>query len=504
MTYLHRIIGAAGLASSVALAGCAGASSVSSGDPVVELRNSSLRDERRIEGAEQAWRASEGQGPERAALRATLRDIAWDPKQETPVRRKAVDLLVSESDEQAVREARSMVLLMLPKEPSRAMVAHLCQTAVARNWKDAAPSLVRSYARQVAEVPDDQRGERIALTQLFPDRTVGEVVAGMVTSPPETPDVPTPAGQTPINWRERLQLDAWELLARLDSDGSLRAGIARGEIGAGSGETLVVALRACAAELGVVPVTADEVRWLLSMRKEANREWWGQCTTAIGRLSTEQRRGMQLRHAEAVRWASTSRPEWLNASREELLSELAGRLSGRKVRERFRDNEPGAAPPSQRLADSRNALRWGDALQALVIDEALRDRGVIASLFQQAAADRKDTSTEYGGVLRAGQAAEFAAVSFPPRPGQRRGDEHFIASDDMLAMSDTALAHYHFHVQRVSNTEYSGPSREDSRYAARSGRACLVFTSIDDRLLNADYYQPDGIVIDLGDVVLAR
>ena len=35
-------------------------------------------------------------------------------------------------------------------------------------------------------------------------------------------------------------------------------------------------------------------------------------------------------------------------------------------------------------------------------------------------------------------------------------------------------------------------------YAARYGRACLVFTSFDEDTLGVDLYQPDGVILDLG------
>jgi hypothetical protein len=39
-------------------------------------------------------------------------------------------------------------------------------------------------------------------------------------------------------------------------------------------------------------------------------------------------------------------------------------------------------------------------------------------------------------------------------------------------------------------------------YANRMGRNCLVFTSISDGVINVDYYQSNGAVIDLGEIKL--
>jgi hypothetical protein len=70
----------------------------------------------------------------------------------------------------------------------------------------------------------------------------------------------------------------------------------------------------------------------------------------------------------------------------------------------------------------------------------------------------------------------------------------------MLTAGATALAHFHFHVQRDDNADYAGPSEGDVGYAQDQGRACVVFTSVRAGVLNADYYQPGGITIDLGEV----
>ena len=144
-------------------------------------------------------------------------------------------------------------------------------------------------------------------------------------------------------------------------------------------------------------------------------------------------------------------------------------------------------------------MSWGDLLTVLVVDEALSDVGVRRALVGHADLDFKDKTTEYGGLLGFQADAKPRVVLFPPRPGQRQGDQKFIASDDMLAASDLALAHYHFHAQKRQNGDYAGPSEGDMVYAARYGRTCLVLTSLGERELAVDLYQPDGVILDLGD-----
>ena len=90
------------------------------------------------------------------------------------------------------------------------------------------------------------------------------------------------------------------------------------------------------------------------------------------------------------------------------------------------------------------------------------------------------------------------ATLYAPRPGDRYDDRRFVASQDMVDASDRALVHWHFHVAERSNASYAGPSLEDLDYAGRQGRTCVVFTSLDGRRLDADYFQRGGVIVDLG------
>ncbi|MFI4871929.1 MAG: hypothetical protein ACIARQ_08970, partial [Phycisphaerales bacterium JB061] len=118
--------------------------------------------------------------------------------------------------------------------------------------------------------------------------------------------------------------------------------------------------------------------------------------------------------------------------------------------------------------------------------------------------DRNDKTTEYGGIVRISilpnEPDIYVAALYAPKPVMRENDNSFVASPEMLMDSTTALAHYHYHVQSLRNGRYAGPSDGDMMYAARYGRACLVFTALDEETLGVDLYQPDGVVLDLGEI----
>ena len=64
-------------------------------------------------------------------------------------------------------------------------------------------------------------------------------------------------------------------------------------------------------------------------------------------------------------------------------------------------------------------------------------------MFAHVEIDREDYTTEYGGVIESGLdsngAAGFRAVLFRPRARDRKGDNQFVASEDLIAYSDRAL-----------------------------------------------------------------
>jgi hypothetical protein len=190
--------------------------------------------------------------------------------------------------------------------------------------------------------------------------------------------------------------------------------------------------------------------------------------------------------------------------------ELASRLSGRTTHQRTADTPITTRRRAETVEAYAERLVWGDYLVMLVVDEALATAGVPGQLFEQARLDMRDETTEYGGLVAArlsGRGAMFAdgaetlmVTMFTPRPNQREGNEVFVASEDMVQQGDQSLVHYHFHAQKPDNKAFAGPSEGDMAYATRSGRGCLVFTLVDEGTMNVDYYQPDGAVVDLGEI----
>lgn len=488
--YTCRMVRACVLAACVCLWMCAARGTLAAEPaPLSAINDAKAHTGTQIKAIRRAWQAvAEGEA-DGAEVREQLKKAAWARSRFYEVRLAALEALLA--DEPNLADTRNMMRLMLPTETQWQVIEMAGDTAATRGWTDLTTALVRCWARPVDEPSDAERPERRALERLHPGRGVEDVVFGVFVG--ESALGPEHRGMA--DSREREQQDAWALLRRLDGSGERTKALLSRSDGSEDDETLAV-LRAAARDLGVIPDSADEVAWLSRLRGAEHEPVWSECADAVARLTEEARRDLSPRHLMGLRWAAAARPELFNASREELLTRLDETLKPRK-----RHVRPSAVTAGRRQPESlrtwRERMTWGDALLALIAAELVADQGLAAVLFAQADEDRADTSTEHGGVIDGGGGACSLRL-FPPRPAQRYGDRRFVASPDMIEQGVDAIFHYHLHCTSYDNSDYSGPSDDDLAYAKRQGRACLVFTFINKRTLNADYYQGDGVTLDLG------
>jgi hypothetical protein len=515
-------------------------------DDTTTLLDGNAGTNKRTQALDRLWSEVEAGRIDRATGRETVKQILWKGSAPSPLRVRAFEKLISDTTPEGQADTRNFVRLRLPTEAQWPVIEAMCKHIVAEAateragaWRQVAPALVRSYARKVPTPPDSDRPERDALLALFPDQSIERVVFEIYLDPEMKS-----AGEVKVaaDVVDKQRQAAWELLGRLDSDGSRRREFLTS---APADQPAVSTLARLANELRVVPVTGSELAWangLIDSPDPGAAGWWASVRDAAARLNAEQAAGLQLRHLEALRWATANRSQWVSADRDGLLAELKARLDPRRKWRKSEGVGPNDLQSPELLSDWADRLSWGDVLTILVIDEALKDARVVKALFEQAAADRVDTSGEHGGLLFATDAAPmvlgtggaikpkwdaatgepgFIARGYAGRPAQRVNDRTFVAPDDMFTAEGAggrALAHYHFHAQSVNNADYAGPGYGDHEYAALHGRACLVFTSVRPGVMNVDYYQrpgrtpPDakflppgnGVQIDLGEVESGR
>lgn len=476
-------------------------------DPLTVLRNPQRPNRDREQAIDVAWAQAQRAPEEKANVRESFKDMIWSSSVNHDMRKKMYDYLASDTDEAGIEDTKKLTRLMLPREPSRAMVAVMSETAAAKGWKDCVPSLVRSYSRSVPTVRDEERSERIALLKLAPDRPLVDTVFQVFLHPPDEDP------SSPAEFKERARADAFDVLAKLDVSGEYRKRLLEDPALAAEDDAVGL-MRRSLRELKVVPISGDELRWLQrlsSAKNQLNANWWRQSSALVLALPSEKAEGLHLRHIEALRIASAVYPELVAKSRTELLSDLKSLVAGRKTVQRQNEAQGTVRAAKEQVEAWESQISWGDLLTMHLLDRSIRQAEFTDRLFTYVGMDREDKTSEYGGVITAmenvgdgrGAGADGKKVVpwlFPPRPSQRTSDQEFVASEEMFLSSDRGLAHFHFHVHRARNSDYAGPSGGDLDYAARSGRTCVVFTSLGSDDLNVDCYQPDGVVIDLGNL----
>lgn len=423
------------------------------------------------------------------ARREALKDIAWTASNGGVARNHAIDLLVDDPSDPDNKDTRAMLVLLMGPEPDWSVIEHVCKLTADHGWTDLTPVLIRQLSKKRLNTEDKDRPEWAALRKLYPDKSVEEVAFEVFAAPEGT--------GTAKERTERAREAAWQLLTRLDKDGSKRRAFLASM--AENPAPAMADVRAAATDLGAVPLTASEVSWIRQLRRPDNAQWWAQAKAAIATLPSGAREGLAVRHAEPVRWAAVNEPSWLNTSREELVTMLGAKLNGREL---FLRSDGGSNIGSERLVDNIKSMVWGDVLALMVIDVAIHSPGIVDRLIVQSDEDAADKTTEYGGYIGVKvtdpAGTPFTANLYPPRPTQRFNDTRFVASDDLLTSGATGLLVYHFHAQKVSNAEYAGPSEGDIDYARDSGRLCVVFTPVRKGVFDVDAYFGDRVRCDLG------
>lgn len=485
-----------GMAASVAFAGallggCAEPSIVRN-DPEAALKAPSLSSHERTRAIDQIW--SNAGGGE--ASREQMERIAWGTGYPRGARWDAIQRLINDPEDHGHEKSRRTLRLLMQDEPDRTLRRQIAEEAARLGWVEFTPVIVRSLAltpipERLNEVP-----EYSALRTLWPSRSVEETAMEVFVRP---------VGQGVTGYErsraERNRDSAWVVLARLDATGERRVRMLSAMGADYADDPLVGAVMACLRDLGCIPLTPSQVKWVRELRDfsndgtlgpsgESRSRWWSQTASAVGRLDESQREGLRLRHMESIRWAAEHRGQWLTASRSQLLAEMRGRLAGRQT----------FARGSESLFDHADRLVWGDLLTMLVLDDAVRSPGMVRVLWDQAMADHKDITTEYGGIIELTPSGAWTASLYPPRATDRRSDREYIAPPELFARGPLALAHYHFHAQSLRNRDYAGPGPGDMAFAVEQGRANLVLTPVDDGVLNVDYYAEGNIAIDLGTI----
>ena len=385
-------------------------------------------------------------------------------------------------EERDPEDAKAVLEYRLPTHAAWGFVQWACELIAERGWVEMTPSLVRSLYRPSPGFTEELRPERVALMRLHENRDIREIVFDVVADPPRN--------VVHAQWR----LSAWELLNRLGESDLWQDRLAA----LNSDDPMLSDLRLGYVELAVIARTREEVLRLQHLRRAEHLATWERCRDIAAALGAEQKRGLRLRHLPVLERVCELHPDWLEQSPAALLASLDARFVGKL------HFHPEAIMSSRSLNTGPQSLRewgdtlsWADLLTVRLAEHMTFDPVMIHQLLPQAQRDREDTSTEYGGIIDYAQGQPRATL-YPPI--HRSHDLKYYAPASMVEAGYLAPFHYHFHAQEVRNTEYAGPGGGDIEYANTMAVNAIVFTSVGEGRLNADFYTEGRIVIDLGTI----
>ncbi len=373
--------------------------------------------------------------------------------------------------------------IQMPKIDAIQWRERLCEIIAAEPWIDMTPTLIRAWARPMPNWVEDpkDRPERLALIAMYgEDRLADVLVQVMLDADPVV--------------AANLRARCWELLVAEGQRDRVVELLERSDVPPRDG--MFRDLRTISERTGIIPANREEIIWARTLCRPENSGFLDAAAAACDRVPESRRPALELRDLGVLVAAMRLDPGLLDEDEAALYADLRGSVDvdGRRL---YSANFTGwNATHTERLRDVRRKLDWGDLLAIRIAVESLGIEAVRGHLFRYAERDMLDESTEYGGVISVDDQGRIEVLEFKPR--LRRGDNRFEATQEMFDAAYTGVFHFHNHAQEYDNRDYAGPHMGDFAYAEATRANCLVFTFIDSRTINADFYRHGGVVVDLG------
>lgn len=396
------------------------------------------------------------------------------------VRRAAVDRMLTQDGARFWAAAAGQVASI----DDWPMIRLLSERAGRRGDTDALGWLVMSWSVPSTTVDDTGRPESDAIKAITGDEGLAYLRDLFAE----------PAAGTPVYVRAA----AWTVLVRVDGEASekliARALDYRHRHAPDAQDPLLDALSLCVGVVEVYPAGPEGLLRLNALVEQTPTEVWDDWAQWSGRPRDDRWATTALRHLPAL----SHRDRDHDAQRVQWWRQRVSETLGTRLRVYRGPRDPGQIVTARPEFIDAYAEQLGvaDYLVMNQLLEAFSDRELVAELFRQAETDRRDTTSEHGGVLTWGPQGGLVAQSYPPT--LREHDQVFYASDACVRAMHTGLAHYHFHAQEYDNAAWAGPGAGDLGFADRMQANCVVLTYIDPDTLNVDVYFPGGAVVDLG------
>ena len=220
-------------------------------------------------------------------------------------------------------------------------------------------------------------------------------------------------------------------------------------------------------------------------------------------ISILQRRASQLAGREGYRFDIRDTYVLLNTdnlaldkSCEEIKTKIAQGLSRLDHTKRPASYAGARDDYKETFIDQCNRLSYIDLLKIDLILCSLDKATIARQIKEFLKQDLTDIATEIGGLCFIKNNDSILFKKY--QPGEVLGDNQYVESEQMLLEGALCLGRWHCHTDRWLDKELAGPGSDDLRYSAWVNCPVVIFTYLGEDLFNADYFTPEGVVVDLG------
>ena len=439
--------------------------------------------------------------------------VLGDPKQSTARHRAAMSILEDTSSEEMTTRALKQVLMSegysqssrelayerlrsldpeglrrlleirLPRSQRLAWRRWLCEVIARERWIDMTPTLIRAWALPIPDWDEEplRRPERIALVDIYGEESLSKVLLQVMLE------------ANPIT-AANLRARCWELLITEGQREELVVLLTGSDIKSSDG--MLRDLQKVARKIGVIPRNREEILWCRALCEPEHAEYLDEVSMAFAALPLQRQDTLELRDLAVIRASYQHEPALLEMSDEQLYQRLDASVRSRDRKVAAASFKGWSKGHSESLHQVKDNLRWGDLVAMLLAVKAVKVPQVLDHIFDYAERDLEEKSTEYGGIITLDSKGRFEVLEYLPR--LKQGDNRFVATQAMFDAGYTALFHFHNHAQSYDNGQYAGPHLGDFAYARNTRANCLVFTFLNSRTIDVDYYRYGYVVVDLG------
>ncbi|QQE12286.1 hypothetical protein JD969_02085 [Planctomycetota bacterium] len=408
----------------------------------------------------------------------SLNGLVWNDSHPLEIRQKATKTLLN-INKQAFLETSNDLITIVDQWN---MLNYLFELAIQENWKSYTIAATHSWARTSQLYSDDVRPERKLIETLNPDQQTEKVLLDIFLG-----NYKANSTNPTFNITQRHQIAAWIVLTRIMSEQDLYAALSESKRNSIIADDLFTMKQ----YLSQLPKEREGLLWLNFILHQQTRLGNSDNFDDLLQFKPESspKKELQVRHIPSVLHNVRTGPN--RAIPMSLVKQyVAKQQRYPRVDHPHKDNET--------IDLQTQLISQADYIVLMHVIQTINTPLVRQTLFNQADDDILDNTTELGGVLTWDSNNQPIAQPFAPEI--KAHDRKFYASNQLIESMYTGLAHYHFHAQDHENATYAGPGKGDLSFANRLGTHAVVFTFIDKNTLNVDYYQPGGVVIDLGTI----